>query len=410
MKILEHTIRNILSGIKEEQPIDEMGLPGGTDKFQGSQFAGASSKTVTPKIRPGHNEGSEKAANARNTQKARFSQTMHNKVHEEEQLDEIVPALAAAAPYAGPALAAAGAAGIGALMGKKPIENMWKAGKKGAENLSNKIDSVINPSPEELKRAQDALSAKKLDVAPDVGAKKTEVPAPPAITTTAAPAPAKVGSTTTAAPPTPAITTAKPEAPPIQTTAAAKPAAATPAATKATTTPASATTTVTGTAAPAVSKPISATKAATAAATTAATASKLGKFPGLPGMGSGSNKNSTHAFADKIANPTTTHSARKHKVYEEKQSEGTKERLKVTNVGRPWTAPSNFSSKSKLAKQAEIRTKIIDEGKKLSGIVKDTVKEKKTTEQDPSETGKTVVYPQVIFNPPIKRPDNNRDS
>lgn len=176
MNILEHTIRNILSGIKEEQPIDEMGLPGGTDKFQGSQFAGASSKTVTPKIRPGHNEGAEKAANARNTQKAKASQTMHNKVHEE------------------------------------------------------------------------------------------------------------------------------------------------------------------------------------------------------------------------------------------KESEGTKERRKVTNVGRPWTASSNFDSKSKLAKQTEIKTKIIDEGKKLAGIVKDTVKEKKSEDQDPIEITKTIVYPQVIMNPPIKSPDNNRDS
>jgi len=33
------------------------------------------------------------------------------------------------------------------------------------------------------------------------------------------------------------------------------------------------------------------------------------------------------------------------------------------NVGRPDTAPSNFDDKSKLAKQGEIKTKIIDEAK-----------------------------------------------
>jgi len=48
-------------------------------------------------------------------------------------------------------------------------------------------------------------------------------------------------------------------------------------------------------------------------------------------------------------------------VIEAKEASGTIERRKIENVGRPTTAPTPFSSKSKLSKQAEIKTKIIDE-------------------------------------------------
>jgi hypothetical protein len=48
-------------------------------------------------------------------------------------------------------------------------------------------------------------------------------------------------------------------------------------------------------------------------------------------------------------------------VSEASMNRNTDLRRKVVNVGRPDTAPSNFDPKSKLAKQGEIKTKIIDE-------------------------------------------------
>jgi len=50
-------------------------------------------------------------------------------------------------------------------------------------------------------------------------------------------------------------------------------------------------------------------------------------------------------------------------VAEASMNRNTDLRRKVVNVGRPDTAPSNFDDKSKLAKQGEIKTKIIDEDK-----------------------------------------------
>lgn len=136
------------------------------------------------------------------------------------------------------------------------------------------------------------------------------------------------------------------------------------------------------------------------------------KLPGLPipksGGASGSKRDATHRFSDRIPVPVNVHLAKAHtKMHEEKESEGTKIRKQVTNVGRPWTTDTNFSPKSRLAKQAEIKTKIIDESKKLAGVIKNTVKEKKITENDPViNGGKTIAYPQVVINPPMKFPDS----
>lgn len=52
-------------------------------------------------------------------------------------------------------------------------------------------------------------------------------------------------------------------------------------------------------------------------------------------------------------------------IYKESvDNRNTEARKKVVNVGRPDTAPSNLDVKSKLAKQGEIKTKIIDESHK----------------------------------------------
>jgi len=53
-------------------------------------------------------------------------------------------------------------------------------------------------------------------------------------------------------------------------------------------------------------------------------------------------------------------------VVEASMNRNTELRRKVVNVGRPDTADSNFDPKSKLAKQGEIKTKIIDEAGKCN--------------------------------------------
>ena len=63
------------------------------------------------------------------------------------------------------------------------------------------------------------------------------------------------------------------------------------------------------------------------------------------------------------------HRSLEHKirdVVEASMNRNTELRRKVVNVGRPDTAPSNFDPKSKLAKQGEIKTKIIDEAGKCN--------------------------------------------
>lgn len=93
---LEHTIRNIAEG-KVEPSENKVSLEHairniqegigviGTDKFQGSQFKTV--RTVTPVIKPGHNERSETASNARNAAKATKSLTMQGKVSESAPSD-----------------------------------------------------------------------------------------------------------------------------------------------------------------------------------------------------------------------------------------------------------------------------------------------------------------------------------
>ena len=74
---LEHMIRKIMSN-------ESVGTIG-TDKFQGTQFKTV--KTITPVIKPGHNERSETASAARNVAKGKQSLTMQGKVSESAPSD-----------------------------------------------------------------------------------------------------------------------------------------------------------------------------------------------------------------------------------------------------------------------------------------------------------------------------------
>lgn len=367
---------------------------------------------------------------------------------EEQQLDEVLPAIAAAAvpavaPEVGAMIGAAGAAGA-AYLGSKLLKKV--SGKSSYDPEAAKSNDSYATVAQRMKTLKTDIPAKQ-EIKPG---------APPPIMTMEPPkAPEKLSADRPSWPGI--IPAAKPaEAPPKQevkvSTPAAKPItgkevdipatvkpatdAAAPAATKAGTQAPAIPQTKVGTQSPAIPKTadsaVTAARQATAAATGAAagtaaktvadtaakTASKAetaveppakpsGKFPGLPGFGGGKGKDSFHDFRHKEPVGTNIHTAKKHRMFEEKESEGTKIRKQVTNVGRPWTTDTNFSPKSKLAKQAEIKAKIIDESKKLAGVIKDTVKEKKITENDPViNGGKTVQFPQVIVNPPMKTPDS----
>ena len=128
------------------------------------------------------------------------------------------------------------------------------------------------------------------------------------------------------------------------------------------------------------------------------------------GSGSSSINSITPGQAVSTSAPKTGASAqytpsRKSKTVKE-EAEGTKDRKTVENVGRPDTAKNPFDKKSKIGKQAEIQRKIIDENKKLAGVVKGVVKQ---TKEEASEMGgaKKKEYPQVTFNPSLEKPHTN---
>jgi hypothetical protein len=143
---------------------------------------------------------------------------------------------------------------------------------------------------------------------------------------------------------------------------------------------------------------------------TAKTALKVGANALLGGGGSKNSETITPGQAVSTSAPKTGASAqytpsRKSKTVKE-EAEGTKYRKTVENVGRPDTAKNPFDKKSKIGKQAEIQRKIIDENKKLAGVVKDVVKQ---TKEEASEMGgaKKKEYPQVTFNPSLEKPHTN---
>jgi len=75
---------------------------------------------------------------------------------------------------------------------------------------------------------------------------------------------------------------------------------------------------------------------------------------------------------------------------------GKPDRKTVYNVAR--------LGKGTLTKKAEIERKVIDESnKKLVKIVKKTIVKK--TKEEIGTTGKTKDYGDVVFNPPLKKPD-----
>jgi len=91
---------------------------------------------------------------------------------------------------------------------------------------------------------------------------------------------------------------------------------------------------------------------------------------------------------------------RKMKKKIKEEADGTKDRTSIENVARPKSAKSPFDRTSKLAKQGEIKQKIIDETAERLHTIKGVIADKKKQ----SET-KT----PVEFNPKMKKPDVDTD-
>lgn len=82
------------------------------------------------------------------------------------------------------------------------------------------------------------------------------------------------------------------------------------------------------------------------------------------------------------------------------EADGTKDRTSIENVARPKSAKSPFDRTSKLAKQSEIKQKIIDENAERLHTIKGVIADKKK---------KTEIKTPVEFNPKMKKPDVDTD-
>jgi len=91
---------------------------------------------------------------------------------------------------------------------------------------------------------------------------------------------------------------------------------------------------------------------------------------------------------------------RKMKKRIKEESEGTRDRTSIENVARPKSAKSPFDRTSKLAKQGEIKRKIIDENAERLHTIKGVIADKK--QQNATKT-------PVEFNPKMKKPDVDTD-
>lgn len=390
---LEHAIRKVANkeyesstAAKDSKPIEEAVGTIGTDKYQGNEFK--SIRTATPHIKPPAGEGSHSQApeNASRQRSIAKEKAGINRV-EEENVDE-------ATVLSVPGMGAALAAGFGAYTAYKAgksLPDVYAAGKKGVESFSNKIDKAINPSKEDLERAQKAIQSKSV-AAPAIDKpaevqtepekkKKEEQPAAPPTKVAEPKAPAAEKPAEVSAPAIPKAAT--PTATPAAVTPAETPAAAKPVAVPAASTPAS------------VSSPAAVTPkvAAAAAATTAALSSTTpGQKKGVSLGGGGSISSGGTAFDAAQRVKTQTHFAKPHKRHATNEDTETRKQIEnmprkgdrksIEYVGRKDADPK--TTKEKTSRLATIKN-VIDEAKKEVNIKKINSEDGKTRAYDYGE-------------------------
>lgn len=364
----------------KKKKLEEIGVVG-TDKFQGPQFT--TRQTVTPVIKPGHNEQADKASNARNITKVSRSPSMQNKIAEASILGTIAK---------------------GSVKTKVPSLKLPPLEPEKIKLPPLKLPPLA-PEKTEVPAAV-STAPKTVPATVPSAAGKTEAPATLPQTQTKVEAPTKTGVTTKTIKPTE-----------IPTTAATLPKTVTP------------TETPTKTATPTIPKvPVVTTTEPKVAAVpkvpTGPAEPPSGKtppvgpkgkgfvpFPFTPkGLRKGDFLDILHLFRP----PTITHRAKPRMAHESVDQERKKienmpktddNRKNVHYVGRKEDEPKTI--KSKTARNAELKNKILDEGKKISSLIKQVHKKAKDSAKEYKEDGKTKVYPNVIINPDLNRVDLN---
>ena len=131
-----------------------------------------------------------------------------------------------------------------------------------------------------------------------------------------------------------------------------------------------------------------------------------GTTPGVPGKPSVAKKHKKHV---PVHGPVHEENERRKIQNVPRPDAG--DRHKIAFVGRKDDDPK--TTKEKTSRQASYKVNVIDEAKKLAGIIKGVMKDSKESQDryDPGATnGKTIVYPQVIINPNLKHNTMDADS
>lgn len=410
-KTLESSIRNVMSkessyAAKDSKPVDEHcgceeekkkkvskedgdKLPGaedkmdeaigtlGTDKYQGTEFK--SIRTATPHIQPPkgdetHSQAPENASRLRSVAK------------EKAGINRVTEGLAAKAlPYLDDlarAITKAPKPKAGAAPKIKPIEPEPIAPKP---NIPDSTPPTKVPPSEVPKPANDPVPTPKPSEKPAVTPAQPSVK--PSTKPQIAPAPAVE--------PAPATKPQVAPAPAVEPAPATKPQVAV----KPATNPKAATSPEVKTA----PEPAKSPKKET-------TPKRRFRFPGFGIPGSSS---ADYVGKPWIEAPWKVHGTKSHRSFKEGVESGTEirkkiydmpiggERKETSYVGRPNDDVKGTSQK--LSRQAQYKIKIIDENKKLAGIVKEAVKEKKEILDKPTKVFDYGKGDLIVINPDTKK-------
>jgi hypothetical protein len=348
---------------KKKKELDEIGAVG-TSKFQGPQFT--TRQTVTPVIKPGHNEQSEKASNARNIAKVTKSPSIHGKIAEGKE--SIVKD---AMKIAGVELKQPTSLGQLVVVGKEQLPSLVK---KVEKKIKTQLPAIVKPETKVVTKPEvktDTQTVTKTD---------TKVPSVTPVTTTE-PKQDMVTKVATALGVPAAVIAAK-TAPDVKAVPVVAPKADTPV--------------------PPPPVPGETPKAVPAAVPVST--SKSPKYPDIDYID----------IEHRHRPPTITHKTKRRRVHENTSEDRKKienmprsddDRKSIEYVGRKDADPKSIRSKT--ARNAEIKHKIIDEARKISSLIKKVHKDANKEAKEYREDGKTRVYPNVIVNPNLNRVDLN---
>lgn len=361
---------------KNKKDLKEIGAVG-TSKFQGPQFT--TRQTVTPVIKPGHNEQSEKASNARNIAKVTKSPSIHGRVSESK-----VDVLKGLEKIAGVELKEPTSLGQLVVVGKEQLPALVK---KTEKKVKTNLPAVVKPETKTVtitKPETQAVTATKPEaqtVSPTATKTDTKVPVATPVTTTE-PKQSIVTKVATALGVPAGLIAAKP------------------------------TPTELPKAVPATEPKVPAPPVPPVGTTPKVV---IAPIPGVSMPKQNVSKDDYMDVEHRHRPPTLTHKTKRRRVHEN----ASEDRKKIENMPRPDAGDRKgieyvgrrdsdpLTIRSKTARNAELKNKIIDEGRKMSSLIKNVHKNAKKEAKEYREDGKTKVYPNVIINPDLNRVDLN---